>query len=174
VRLVTIAVVLVFALVGAGCGGDDETSGNTDTVVTDTTTDETTTDETTTEDTTEETETEAGGGLASGDCEELIEASAAFSQALATSGGNAGDLDDVSGVFDELAESAPEEIRADFQVLAEAYTAYADVLADVEVEPGEVPDAEALAALQQAIASIDQAEVSAASQRITTWSSENC
>ena len=49
-RWLTIAVaVTAFALVGAGCGGDEESTGDTDTVVvTDTTgTEETTTDETT-------------------------------------------------------------------------------------------------------------------------------
>ena len=162
-RFVTIAVVLVFALVGAGCGGDDEASDTTDTVITDTTTEETTTEE-----------TDDLGDLASGECQELIAASSAFSQAIGSAGAATGDLDDVSEVFDELADSAPEEIRADFEVLAEAYEAYADVLGDVDVEPGEVPDAEALAALQQAIASIDQADVAAASQRISTWATANC
>lgn len=168
-RLLMIALVLALALVGAGCGGDDESSSDTDTVVTEETTDETFTLDTTTD----ETDTDATDGLATGDCEELIDASTQLSQAFGAAGSNA-DLDDVSDFFDEFADRAPEEIRSDFQVLADAYAAYATAFADVQLEAGETPDAEALQALQEAMSSIDQAELAAASERISTWSTENC
>jgi hypothetical protein len=171
VRLLTIAVVLMLAFAGASCGGDDEESaGDTDTVTLETTTDETTTDETTDETDTDET---VGDSLASEDCQELINASASLSQAFGSAGAD-NDLDDVSTFFDEFAEEAPEEIRADFQVLAEAYEAYAEALGDVDFQAGETPDAEALAQLQAALASIDQEEVTAASTRISAWANDNC
>lgn len=168
-RLLTIAVVLLLALAGASCGGDDEESaGDTDTVTLETTTDETTTDETTTED--DET---VGDSLASEDCQELINASASLSQAFGSAGADS-DLDDVSTFFDEFADEAPEEIRADFQILADGYEAYAEALADVDLQAGETPDAEAVARLQEALTSIDQEEVAAASTRISAWANENC
>jgi hypothetical protein len=176
VRLVTIAVVLLLALLGVGCGGgDDEASSDTDTVVTEETlTDETTTDETTTDETTEET-TDDDLDLASGECAELVDASSELGEALGATGtDDQADLQDVARLFDELADRAPEEIRADILVLGKAYRAYADVLDDIDVAPGETPDAEAIARLQEALASIDQAEVTAASERLRVWAEENC
>ena len=172
-RWVTIVVVAMAALVlvSAGCGGDDEEASDT-TTLTDTTTDETTTDETTTDETT--TDSDDLGSFASGECAELIEASTKLSEAFGATGSADVDSDDISTFFDEFAESAPEEIRADFQVLADAWEVYADLLPDLQVEPGQTPDPEALAELQQALASVDQQEVSAASQRISTWASTNC
>ena len=170
-RLLTIAVVLVLALAGASCGGDDEASSDGDDVTIETTTDETTTDDTTTD----ETDDDTGDldELASGECQELVAASTSFSEAFGAAGQD-GDVDDVSELFEEFADRAPEEIRDDFAILAEAYASYAEVIGDVQIEPGETPDAEALARLQEALASIDQAEVTAASQRISDWATENC
>lgn len=168
-RLLTIAVVLALALVGAGCGGGDEASSDTETVVTETTTEDTTTDETATED---ETETD-GSSFASGDCAELIAASTQLSSAFGAAG-SSGDLEDVSAIFDEFAANAPDEIREDLEILAAAYAEYFDVLSDIDITSGETPSPEALAALQEAMASIDQAEVTAASERLAAWSTENC
>jgi hypothetical protein len=167
--VLTIAVVLVLALMGAGCGGGDEASSTTDTIVSEeTTTDETTTDETTTEDTT----TDTSGTLATGDCRELVDASAELTDALGATG--TGNLQDVSALFDQLAERAPEEIRADIRTLGEAYASYADVLADIKVEPGQTPSAADLQRLQQALTSIDQQKVTAASERLSAWTQANC
>jgi hypothetical protein len=167
VRLLTIAVVLVLALAGASCGGDDEeTAGDTDTVTLETTTDETTTEETDTDET-------VGDSIESEECQELIDASASLSQALG-SGGTDSDLDDVSTFFDEFAEEAPEEIREDFQVLADAYEAYAEAIEGIDLESGQTPDPEALQQLQEALTSIDQEEVTAASERISAWANDNC
>ena len=162
---------------GAGCGGgDDESSGDTTETTEETFTFDTTTDETETETDgtdTDGTDTDATGGLATGECQELVDASAQLSQAFGSAGAS-GDLGDSSEVFDELADRAPEEIRADFQILAEAYSEYADVLGDVDLQAGETPSAEDLQALQEALSSIDQAEVTAASQRISEWATANC
>ena len=171
-RWLTIAVVALSALVlvGAGCGGDDEEASDT-TTLTDTTTDDTTNDDTTTD------ETDSGDSdfdLASGECAELVEAGTKLSEAFGAAGSGTEDLDDVSTFFDEFADSAPEEIRADFQILADAWDEYAEILPELQVDPGETPDPEALAKLQQALASIDQQEVAAASQRISAWAEENC
>ena len=188
-RWLTIAVALsALLLVVAGCGGDDEAASDTttltDTTTDDTTTDDTTTDDTTTDDTTTDetttdettTDDDSGdlGGLASGECADLVESSAKLSQAFGATDPSGDNYDEVSTFFDEFAENAPEEIRADFQVLAEAWEVYAEVLPDLQVEPGQTPDPEALARLQTALTSIDQQKVSAASERISAWTTENC
>jgi len=176
-RWLTIVVALsALLLVVAGCGGDDEAASDTTTLSDTTTDDDTTTDETTTEDTTTDDSTtdDELGDLASGECADLVESGQKLSQALGAGNLTDEDFDDVSGFFDEFADSAPEEIRADFQVLAEAWEVYADVLPDLQVDPGETPDPEALAKLQQATASIDQEEFAAASERINAWTTENC
>jgi hypothetical protein len=174
VRLLTIVVVLVFALVGAGCGGDDESSADTDTVAVETT-DETTTDETTTDETTtDETTTDdgSGGSLASGDCDDLISASAALGRAF--SGVESNDLDESTEAFSTFADEAPEEIRADLELMARVYEEYFDAIQEAGLEPGETPSAEEALAFQQALASVDLQEFSAASQRFTTWAATNC
>lgn len=162
-RLTIALVVLVLALAGVSCGGGDEASGTTDTTATETTTtDETTTDETTTDGT---------DGLASGECEELVNASAELAQAFAAAGGT-GDFGQASEFFDRF--DAPEEIRADFRILADAYAQYAEALQDIGLEAGQTPTAEQLQQFQQALASIDQPNVAAASERISTWVNQNC
>jgi hypothetical protein len=80
----------------------------------------------------------------------------------------------VSTFFDEFAEEAPDEIREDFQVLADAYEAYAEAIEGIDLQSGQTPDAEALQQLQEALTSIDQEEVTAASERISAWANENC
>jgi hypothetical protein len=175
VRVLTIAVVLLLAFLGAGCGGgDDEASSDTDTTTLETTTDETTTDETTTEDsTTDGTTTGEFDGFLAGDCRELVEAGAALSQAFGAAGSDT-DLEASGDAFTEFANNAPEEIRADLQTMAEFYDEYLAALSDAGLEAGEVPSQEDIAAFQQAIASIDSEEFAAASQRFNTWATENC
>ena len=97
-----------------------------------------------------------------------------MSQAFAAVGGVEGDTEEAQELFEEWANDAPDEIRDDLQVLAEAYATYVTALDDVDFTPGETPDAETLAELQAALASIDQDEVTEASTNLTEWSNENC
>ncbi len=162
-RVMTIAVVLVFALMGASCGGDSETASDTDTVVTETT-DDTTTDETTTDD---------DGSFATGDCASLVAAATSVSQAFSGTGDAEG-VEEARAEFEEFAENAPDEISDDLQVLADAYDEFADILDDAGFEPGETPTAEAIAELQAAIAAIDQVEVTEAAANVNAWTTANC
>jgi hypothetical protein len=162
--LTIIVAVLGLAFVAAGCGGDDEGAGDTDTV---TITDETTTDETDTDD----TETDASGSFASGECAELISAAASLGQALS---GGTSDADDVSEFFEGLADEAPEEIRSDLQVLADAYGEMIAAFEDLGLQPGETPSAADAAEYQQALAALATPEVAAASERLSAWTDENC
>ena len=68
----------------------------------------------------------------------------------------------------------PEEIRADVQTLADAYGQYIAVLQDAGLEPGEIPSAEQAQELSEALESVGTADVTAASERLSTWTTENC
>jgi hypothetical protein len=164
VRVMTIVVVLVLALVGASCGGDDETAADTDTVVTET--EGITAEDTTTDDTDDD-------GFATSECSELVAAAASVSTAFSGTAAT-DDVDATRDQFQEFADNAPDEIQDDLQVLVDAYELYADALADVDIQAGEVPDADDLQELQDAIGSIDQAEVQEASSNINTWTTANC
>jgi len=170
-RWLPIAVaVAAFALVGAGCGGDEESSADTDTVVaTDTSaTDETTTDETTTEET--ETETDISG-IPSADCLQAVSAFGVLAQAAAGAGG---DADESLQTFQAFADSAPDEVRDDLQVLASGYAEYIRTLSELGLEQGEVPNADQIAALEKASEKFNTSEFQAASQNWDAWIADNC
>ena len=168
------------ALVAAGCGGSDnnEASGSAETTVateTATTTEAaTTTTEaaTTTEASTDTgTSTDASIGALTGKCAELSQLGAKLSQSMS---GQSGNLDDVSKVFDELAGQVPDEIKADYEVLAKNMKKIAEALKGIDLQSGKAPSADQAAKLQQALASIDNAEVQAATQHIEAWATKNC
>ena len=166
-RRLMVLLLAALALAAAGCGGDDssDASGDTDTtVVEETTTEETTAEETTAEDTTEET-------TLSGKCAEFAGLGAEISQAMA--GGNAG-LDEASALFDELASQVPDEIQADFEVIAANFADIAEVMKDIDLAAGEQPSAEDLAKLQELTTSLNSTEVTQASANIQKWTEENC
>ncbi|HSF62622.1 MAG TPA: hypothetical protein VLA69_13065 [Gaiellaceae bacterium] len=168
-RWLSVFVALVALSVAAvGCGGSDE-SASGDTTVTDTTVTETTTDETTTDETTDGTG-DLSGVFADEDCLALVAAAASFGQALAGVSGTP----EQTNAFEELADKVPDEIKADVQVLAEAYAKYAAEIRDVGLGAGQTPSAEQLQQLQAALASFDEQGVSEASERLSTWAQANC
>lgn len=180
-RWIAIAVALLtLVFVGAGCGGGSD-EASTDTIVATDTTDESTTDESTTdESTTDESTTDASentdtdlSGVPSGDCLEAVQAFSALSAAVGAAG-SGGDVGDALDAFDQFTENAPEEIRADFQVLAQAYTKYVDVLNAVGLKAGEIPNAEQLQKLSEASAAFNDPDVTAASNHVSAWADENC
>jgi hypothetical protein len=117
-----------------------------------------------------------GGGLpgiASGDdCEQLTSLGETLSQAL--SAGDANDLEKQAQFFEDFADNTPEEIRDDFQTVAEFYSKLTKALADADVQPGEQPDPEDIQALQEAATSVDQERLTEASTNIEKWVKENC
>lgn len=175
-RLVTLLVVASFAgfvLVAAGCGGDDKTSApDTTTTATTPITEETDTTATETESTdTESTETTDTTSTttdfaSSENCQEFAQIGSKISGALTGSG----DIGDVQGAFDQLAEAAPDEIKDDFTTLAGYFGQLADALEGYDPSSGQAPSAEALAKIQ----AIDSAGATEASQNISTWAQENC
>jgi ABC-type glycerol-3-phosphate transport system substrate-binding protein len=160
--------VLALALVAAGCGGgDDDSSASGDTTVEETTTDTTTTDTTTTDD---GTGTTGEFDFADEDCQALLGVGATIAAAFSATGGGDADTEELS----ELAGKVPDEIQADVQTLADAFGEYAAKLQDIGIEAGATPSPEQVQELQAAIASLDQQELTAASQRVQAWATENC
>ena len=158
--------VLALALVAAGCGGGDDDSSASDT---------TTVEETTEETTDDGTATSGDFDFADEDCRGLVAAFLGVSQAFAAAaGGSDAELQEQAEVFSEFADDVPEEIRADVQTLADAYGQYIDVLQDAGLQPGELPTAEQAQQLQDALQAVGTADVTAASERLGTWTTENC
>lgn len=158
--------VLALALVAAGCGGGDDDSSASDT---------TTVEETTEETTDDGTATSGDFDFADEDCRGLVAAFLGVSQAFsAAAGGSNEELQEQAEAFSEFADDVPEEIRADVQTLADAYGQYIDVLQDAGLQPGELPTAEQAQQLQDALQAVGTADVTAASERLGTWTTENC
>jgi hypothetical protein len=166
--------VLAFALVVSGCGGsDDDSAASGDTAIEETTTTETTTDETTTED--DGTDTDADFDFADEDCRSLVAAFLGVSQAFAAAaGGSDAELEEQAEAFAEYADDVPDEISDDVATLAAAYGQYIEVLQDAGIQPGQIPTAEQAQQLQDALASVGTADVTAASERLSAWTTENC
>lgn len=136
--------------------------------------DETTVEETTTTDGT--TTADAGSfDFADEDCRALVAAFVSVSTAFA--GAVTGAAPDFSGElegFSELAESVPDEIRADVEILAAAYEEYVDVVREAGIEAGAIPTAEQAQQLQEALRDVGREDVSAAGERLSSWTNENC
>jgi len=165
--------VLALALVAAGCGGDDESSASDDTTIEETLTDETT-DETTTDDG-DSTDADADFDFADEDCRSLVAAFLGVSQAFAAAaGGTDSELQEQAEAFAEYADDVPEEIQADVQTLADAYGQYIEVIQDAGIQPGQIPTAAQAQELSEALESVGTADVTAASERLSAWTTENC
>ncbi len=168
--------IAALALVAAGCGGDssDESAAEetATTVAAETTMTTMTTEETTATEASTDTSASSSGDLAlGGKCKEFAGVSQQLAQSLS---GQTADLQQASKVFDEIADQVPEEIRADYQVIAENFKRIADALKGVDLTSGKAPSPEALAKLQELSQSMDSPEVKQASKHIEAWVKENC
>ena len=120
----------------------------------------------------ETTSSDASGDLALGcECKEF----AGISQKLAASlSGQTTDLQEASKIFDEIADQVPDEIKADYQVIAENFKKIAEALKGVDLTSGQAPSPEALAKLQELSTSMDSPKVQQATQHIEAWVKKNC
>ena len=120
---------------------------------------------------------DGGGDLSKTRCAELVsemsEAQAAASQALS---GDTQSLEDSAAALEEFADDAPEEIRDDFQLIADGYSSIVRALADADIDlsGGQAPDPEALEELQRVAEELDTAEFQAASERVQKFFEEEC
>ena len=176
VLVLCLALVGVLALVAVGCGGGGKKSAATTTEAVTTeaaTTEATTTEAVTTEAaTTEATTTSNLSGIASAkDCKDLTDLSQKFSAAFSGSA-NGGDVKKQAALFQEFADRAPSDIRADFQVIAKYFTKVAEVAGSLK--PGTTPDAATIAKLQKLQTEVDQTKLTQAGQHISAWAQKNC
>ena len=157
--------VLAVALVAAGCGGDDDSSSaSDDTTIEETLTEDTTTDdETTTEETTDET-TDLSGVLEDEDCLALASAGSAFAQAFTGTSSDAR----TPRRSRSSPTAFPTRSRPTSRCSRRRSPRTPRSSQDIGLEAGATPTAEQLQQLQAALASIDQTEVTAASERLGT------
>ena len=166
---------LVLMLAGAGCGGSNDAASEA--AREDTVTEESTSAGTaSTEDSTgETTDTEDGLGGLSGECSDLVEASQAFGAAVASSLGTGdSELGDTADLYEAFADNAPDELKDDFETLADLMADYATALADLDLQAGETPSAEQIAKLATIGQSFSTSEAQEANAAISAWTQENC
>jgi hypothetical protein len=179
ISVVLLLVVAALGLAVAGCGGsDNKTSGGTTAATTEvaTTTEATTTEAATTVAATTvaatTTSTDVSGVASAANCRELAGLGAKLGQALSGAGG--GDIEAVATFLKQFADKTPADIRADFQVVADAYAKIATALKGVNLTPGQTPSADVIARLSKLGQELDQAKLAAASQHIAAWVQKNC
>jgi hypothetical protein len=191
------------AFVGAGCGGsaktttvtvDSSTVESTDTDTTameaETTTDETDTSATDTDAMGMETDamsTDAMGTDAmsettdapdvssfasSENCQQFVNFATDLSAAMSGTGNT--DLQAAADTLQKYADEAPDEIKDDFQALADAYSKIADAFDGVDLNSTEPPPADVLAKIASITSSIDSAKLAQAGANISAWTTQNC
>jgi hypothetical protein len=193
----TVLLVGVVALLflAAGCGSKSnssasapETTPATETATTETTTtaDTTTTssssESTDTTTVTETTSTDTGGssGASGGSsipksCLNFAQAAGKLGQALASSGTSAtANAESLKTYFNNLADKAPSDIKSAFQTLANAISKYVDALKDLNLKPGQTPNASDMAKLRGVIGELSKPDVQAASNKIQAWVQAGC
>jgi len=168
---------LAFAVVGCGGSNDSAVSDaaslpavSTDTVAS---TEETSTDGTATDTTATNTDS-ATAGLTQ-DCKDLADASQKFSAAFAaSSGSDTSGLEATAAAYEEMAKQAPDELKDDFEALGKVMTEYAAAIDDLDLKPGDTPNAEQVAKLVKLGQSLGTQDVTKASTAIAAWTAANC
>ena len=69
---------------------------------------------------------------------------------------------------------APDELKDDFEALASVITQYAAALKDLDLKPGEVPNAEQIGKLAKLGQTLGTAKTQKASAAIAAWGATNC
>jgi hypothetical protein len=174
IPVLALTLLAVLALVAAGCGGGKKKNAAGTTTAAVTTTEATTTEATTTEATTTKATTTApnlSGFASSKNCRDFASLAQKFSAAFSGSQSGA-NIKKEAELFQQFADKAPSDIRADFQTVAAYFSKVADVAGNLK--PGQTPDAATLAKLQKLSTQVDTAKLTQASQRITAWVQKNC
>ena len=88
--------------------------------------------------------------------------------------GAKGDIAKQAALFKALADKTPEEIRPDFETIADAYSQIAGDLKGVDLNSGKVPDAATLAKITKLGAEFSGPKFTQAMQNIEAWVTKNC
>lgn len=166
-RLGAVALATIFGLGMTACG-DDGGEDASDQV-----------EETTTAKDSGSDSVDPGNFDFSGECADFVEAFGNAGAAVGSAfggGGSSDDLAQVADYFEEIASNVPEDIRGDFEVFAEAYSDFAQALADsgIDLSDASTANPEDLAALQAVMEAFSAPEVQEASDNISAWVEESC
>jgi hypothetical protein len=152
---------VVLAVVAAGCGGSKKKSASPPT----------------TSSTTTPTTTRSGAPrfATSKNCAQLEALGTKLAQTLQTTSGSAETrLTNEVKLFHDYADSAPSEVRGDFQTLADALDTYVHALLKAGIKPGKIPTQAQIAQIQAAAKAFSTPKLQAAEQHLTTWAQKNC
>jgi hypothetical protein len=153
---------LVFVVIAAGCGGSKKKSASP-------TTSSTSTSSTST------TSSGAPKFATSKNCAQLEALGAKLAQTLQTTSGSAETrLTNEVKLFHDYANSAPSEVRGDFQTLADALDTYVHALLKAGIKPGKVPTQAQIAQIQAAGKAFSTPKLQAAEQHLTAWGQKHC
>jgi hypothetical protein len=170
------AAIAALAVAVAGCGGSGDSGDDAapDTAVTETSS--TTDTSASTEGTSTESMSTEATGLAglSEECKDLAEASQKFAAAVASTSNGGGDPEATADAFKEFTDQAPDELKDDFEALADVIATYASALKDIDLKPGAVPTADQISKLTQLGQSLSTGKARNASAAIAAWGQANC
>jgi len=161
VRAPIATALLVLALAAAGCGGGGKKSTTAEAA-----------GSSSSGATTQSTATATGGASTtkSKSCKELTTLANRVSAAFSNT--NAKNIQKNARILKQFADQTPDEIRPDFELLADDVQKIADSLHGVK-NPNSPTPAERQK-IQQAASTINQSKLSAAIRHITAWSQKNC
>jgi hypothetical protein len=153
----------LLALIGLGfvsCGGDDDdaTSGSGTTV------------------SDKDLKDAARAAGVDKECLQGVQAYSALGASAGAAFAGGSDLEKSVKAFQAYADAAPDGIKDEVQVIADAYSAYFRAVADSGWDPssGKAPTQEQADALSAAGEKIDSAEVKAASDKVSAYFDEHC
>ena len=91
-----------------------------------------------------------------------------------SSGSDTSGLEATAAAYEEMAKQAPDELKDDFEALGKVMTEYAAAIDDLDLEPGDTPNAEQIAKLVKLGQSLSTQDVTKASTAIAAWTTANC
>jgi hypothetical protein len=113
--------------------------------------------------------------LLTGSCAQLEALGTKPAQALQTTSGSAETrIRNEAKLFQDYANSAPSDVRGDFQTLANAFNTYVQALLKAGLKPGKVPTQAQIAQIQAAAKAFSTPKLRAAEQHLTAWAQKNC
>jgi hypothetical protein len=169
-RILLLALLAACSIALVACGGDDD-DGNVDAdAATSSDDDSGSTDDNDSEST--------DGDVALSDISEecmdaSLAASAVYGQGAAAFTGNTDAVEESADKLKEFAGKAPDEIKEEFEVMAEALQKYYEALDDLDLGSG-VPSASELAKIASASEVLNDPDFQEASDRVSDWVGENC
>jgi hypothetical protein len=132
-----------------------------------------TTSQTTSTGTATSTTTAKAPRLPANECRRLTTLAAKMGQAF-TGRTPAADTRAYADFLQQLAKTAPADIRDDFRVLADAYTKIADAVGAIFTKPGATPTPDQLKKLNDVGKDLNQGAITRAAGNVNAWLQQGC